>query len=257
MCSYSATLDQSDYKCILDKKKRSTPIVPDSARSSPGFFSLQLANGIDIRLTSTDHAALHSYTYPPASNLQSSIHYARYSKDNATALHSPVLLLDLTSDLQNSFSGEGKLIILLDKINNIATLKGSGQFRPSFGDGTFQIHMCASVSHVKRIGIYEGSELKDNLLTKEGDYFPGNMGALIELDEKSLEMGNRTLQTRVGVSWKSREQACRYAQEEIPDWQQEEAFERVRLANRARWNLVMGETFKPSLKGVKLKQRVR
>ncbi|UZJ56253.1 hypothetical protein CBS101457_005573 [Exobasidium rhododendri] len=246
LCSYSAIIGQGHSRCLLAKKDRSAPIIPDSARTSPGFFSLQLRSGIDIRLTSTDHVALHSYQYPAIGETNV------ISKD----MRRPSLLLDVTTDLQGSFSGKGKLDISLDKNSSVATLKASGKFRPSFGDGYYTIHMCASVAHVSRVGIFAGSNFTDNLMTKSGEYFDGEMGALIELDERSLNSANRTLQTRVGVSWKSKEQACRYAQEEIPDWQEQSSFERIRLASRARWNQIMGETFKPSLKGVSLEQRI-
>jgi hypothetical protein len=149
------------------------------------------------------------------------------------------------------------LNISLDHNTKVAEVKAFGQFRPSFGEGLFKIYMCASVPHVQRVGTFVGRKLDQTSMSKKGDYFDGSMGTLMEFDEESLNREDRIVQSRVGVSWKSVEQACRYAENEVPDWRERAAFERVRLASRTRWNQIMGDTFKPSLKGVSLEQRVR
>ena len=109
--------------CNFLKEARVTHYVNDSVVASPGYFALELVNGIRAEMTVTEHAALYHFTFPPE---QSS---------NGTAL-SPLILLDLT-DL--SASRQNATIT----VDENGRMKGNGTFIPSFGSGSFVLHFCA------------------------------------------------------------------------------------------------------------------
>lgn len=247
--------------------------VPDSVRASPGLFQIALVNGVEARLTSTDHTALHAYRFsepgmpPSTTNEQdhslsprdnNALGAKKNNKNkpvNGTAAPGLTLMLDLTGDLQNSFRGTGDIEVSLNETSQIASLRGSAQFQPSFGDGTFVLHFCATVPHINRVGIYTDAHLEDSMQHA----FPRarDSGALLSIDTTSLATkANNTLFARIGISWKSQSQACRYQNDEIPVYDNEEAFNAVIQASRERWNRFMGGPLQVDLTGVDDDQRI-
>lgn len=326
-CSFDDTLTNGPAACGLVQATRVIGQKKGTAIASPGFFSLGLTNDVDTKVTSTDHVALHAFTYTDqqlanATSSQSQsgaqrIKYAKlgvesidpskaFSQDrdsddvlgglmkdldqrlglptrrdvqqeegsqsekralrtgklataglqrrqtaNSTSANSPVLLLDLTNDLPHTYQGLGSLSIAIGQ-DKTATFKGTGTFQPSFGTGTYQVHMCASVPYVKRAGIYSNSTLDASKLSVNNPAQYTETGALVELDAASIKANNNTLPVRIAISWSSQDKACQFLSAEIPDgsWTSSGTFDAVHEASRSRWNDVLGSTFKPVLDGV-------
>lgn len=224
ICSYEETRKGGSQACQLMRESRALNHVSKSARATPGLFSIGLENGINVRLTSTDHVALHSY---------------KLSDGISGPGQSLSLLFDLTSDLQLSYTGRAQMAIELDQATSRATIRGSGQFAPSFGSGTFGVHFCATVPHVIRAGTVSNATLRDGKrLLKDP---PSDSGALFEIDTAALaSFTNNTLYVRIGVSWKDQDQACQYQKTEMPFFGNETAFKSVVSSNRAKWSAFLG-----------------
>jgi putative alpha-1,2-mannosidase len=177
---------------------RATHYVNDSVVATPGYFKLNLVNGISAEMTVTEHAALYHFTFPAKNS------------ENGTAL-SPLILLDLT-DL--AASRQNATI----KINENGRMMGNGTFIPSFGSGSFISHFCAdfSGSSIRDTGIWvnnrAGTEPKEIFVTRGINLFYLEAGGFIRFEPP----GDGNISVRVGVSFISAEQACRNAEREIP-----------------------------------------
>lgn len=106
--------------CIFPKKARKTAYKHDSVKSSPGYFSIELASGVRAEMTAAHHTSLFRFHFPP-------------SADN-----SPLVLLDL-SDLSDTRQDNASISI--DHANG--RMMGSAKFLPSFGSGSYHLHFCA------------------------------------------------------------------------------------------------------------------
>jgi putative alpha-1,2-mannosidase len=177
---------------------RATHYVNNSVVATPGYFKVDLVNGISAEMTVTEHAALYHFTFPPGKT------------GNGTAL-SPLILLDLT-DL--SASRQNASII----IDENGRLMGNGTFIPSFGSGSFISHFCAdfSGSVVRDTGIWvnnrAGTEPKEIFVTRGINLFYLEAGGFVRFEVPE----NGIISVRVGMSFISAEQACRNAEGEIP-----------------------------------------
>ncbi|PQE05311.1 alpha-12-mannosidase protein [Rutstroemia sp. NJR-2017a BVV2] len=177
---------------------RATPYLNGSVVATPGYFSLGLATGIQAEMTTTEHAALYHFTFPPASS------------SNGSAL-SPLILLDLT-DL--AASRQNATISLSDD----GRIKANGTFIPSFGSGSFMSYVCVDFSGASVLdsGIWvnnrAGTEPKELFVTRGINLFYIQAGGFIRFNRPA----NGTVSARVGVSLVSSDQACRNAENEIP-----------------------------------------
>ena len=173
-----------------------------SVVATPGYFALDLVNGIQAKMTVTQHAALYHFTFPPATG------------NNGTAL-SPLILLDLT-DLDASRQNASI------NIDDNGRMKGNGTFIPSFGSGSFISHFCVDFagSSIKDTGIWvnnrAGTEPKEIFVTRGINLFYIEAGGWIRFNPPD----NGTVSARVGVSFISAEKACQNAEAEIsgPEW---------------------------------------
>jgi putative alpha-1,2-mannosidase len=176
---------------------RATSYVNDSVVATPGYFKLDLVNGISAEMTVTEHAALYHFTFPSEKS------------ENGTAL-SPLILLDLT-DL--SASRQNATI----SINENGRMMGNGTFIPSFGSGSFISHFCAdfSGSAIRDTGIWvnnrAGTEPKEIFVTRGINLFYLEAGGFVRFEPPE----NGIISARVGVSFVSAEQACQNAEREI------------------------------------------
>jgi putative alpha-1,2-mannosidase len=177
---------------------RATPYLNGSVVATPGYFSLGLATGIQAEMTTTEHAALYHFTFPPASS------------SNGSAL-SPLILLDLT-DL--AASRQNATISLSDD----GRIKANGTFIPSFGSGSFMSYVCVDFSGASVLdsGIWvnnrAGTEPKELFVTRGINLFYIQAGGFVRFNRPA----NGTVSARVGVSLVSSDQACRNAENEIP-----------------------------------------
>jgi putative alpha-1,2-mannosidase len=193
--------------------------LPDDA-ASPGYFSTNLTNNIRVELTATRRTALQRYTFPAGTT-------------------NPRILVDITNDGQKS-STNPEMTIDPDT----ARVVGGASFSASFGPGRYNAFTCVdfkadgyTLGKPTEYGVWLSNfpvRGSTNLLqTYYG--FVSEMGALFTFTPNPSG-GPTTILARVGVSFISSAQACKNAQEEIPDFN----FDSVHAANRAQWNDLLG-----------------
>ena len=169
-----------------------------SVKASPGYFGLELTNGIIAEMTATEHAALYRFNFENA-----------FAHSTGTK---PLVLFDLT-DLWQS---RQNATVSVDE--NSGRIRANGTFLPSFGAGYYESFVCVDFAGgaVNETGIWvnnrAGTEIKDLFVTRGFNLFYLEAGGFVTFDSLS----NNTLYARVGVSLVSTEQACRNAETEIP-----------------------------------------
>ncbi|CAJ2503347.1 Uu.00g107410.m01.CDS01 [Anthostomella pinea] len=174
---------------------RATPYVTDSVVSRPGYFGVDMASGVKVSMTSSEHAALFRFEFPDGEG------------------EHPMVLLDLT-DLWKSRQNAS---ISVDADG--ARMKGNGTFLPSFGAGSYVMHFCVDFfgGQVFDGGVWVnnrgGTEPKDLFVTRGFNLFYLEAGGWARFEGLS----NNTLTARMGISFISADQACQSATTEIPD----------------------------------------
>ncbi|KJA20050.1 glycoside hydrolase family 92 protein [Hypholoma sublateritium FD-334 SS-4] len=185
--------------------------------ASPGYFSLTLDNNIQMEATATRRAGLERFTFPTGST--------------------PYFVLDLANDLPASFAG-GNLTI----DPTLGRVMIGGHWGSSFGPGNFhyQAFACYDLldggkQELAEYGVWTGDtegldakglgqthlNLSINLIG--GVY---ESGALFSYANKP-----KTVNIRVGVSFRSEEQACANAESEIGN----ATFEEIEAQAKALW----------------------
>ncbi|KAK6204056.1 hypothetical protein LQW54_008517 [Pestalotiopsis sp. IQ-011] len=176
---------------------RATPYVASSVDAQPGHFSLELSNGIEAEMTSSDHAALYHFQFPAGGD----------------GTQHPLVLLDLT-DL---WASRQNASVSVDATTG--KMRGNGTFLPSFGAGSYVMHFCVDFfgADIFDNGVWvnsrAGTEPKDLYVTRGFNLFYNEAGGWVRFQQPA----NNTLTARVGISFISSEQACRRAEDEIPD----------------------------------------
>ncbi|PNY25552.1 Glycoside hydrolase family 92 protein [Tolypocladium capitatum] len=170
-----------------------------SVRAEPGRFAIELENGVKADMTVSEHAALYRFEFPKSpsgSGGQSQMH--------------PLILLDLT-DLWQSRQNAS---VSVDA--HSGRMVGNGTFLPSFGAGSYELHFCVDFfgAGVFDTGVWvnsrAGTEPKSMSLTRGFNLFYLEGGGFARFSGDGVT-------ARVGVSFKSAEQACRSAEREMPD----------------------------------------
>ncbi|KAA1467435.1 alpha-1,2-mannosidase, putative subfamily [Dentipellis sp. KUC8613] len=231
-----------DTSCVTNETERA--LSRGLVSASPGYFSIGLGGNITAEMTVTAHAALHRITYHAV------------PKPNAPA----ALLVDLTNDGMHSFSNGSiqgqQLSQSTDRVwpqQSLVRVTGGGNFRPSFGQGNYNVYFCLDAPGIKAFATYEGSNVSPSgTLSPSGG---SNAGALLQLDTPTLKSQENIFLARIGVSFLSTDQACHYATTEIPNLSGA-GFDSVRTAARAKWNDVLG-TVQISTQGVDRDTTVR
>ena len=184
--------DQLD-NCMYRIGDRKVNYKSDSIVAQPGYFSLELVTGIKVDMTVSEHAALYRFKYPTGT------------------LH-PHLLLDMT-DLWQSRQNAS---ISVDE--QTGRMTGNGTFLPSFGSGSYVMHFCVDFfgAEILDNGVWvnnrAGSEPKDLYVTRGFNLFFLEAGGYSRFQKAQ----NDTVTARVGISFKSSDQACSNAEAEIP-----------------------------------------
>ncbi len=187
--------------CNFLIETRATPYVENSVTATPGYFKLELVNGISAEMTVTQHAALYHFTFPAARS------------SNGTPL-SPLILMDLT-DLDASRQNASV------SVDANGRIRANGTFLPSFGSGSFLSYVCVDFagSNIKDSGIWvnnrAGTYPKEIFVTRGINLFYLEAGSFVRF-KASLFNDNLTISARVGVSLISSEKACQNAESEIP-----------------------------------------
>ncbi|KAH9484970.1 putative secreted glycosidase [Psilocybe cubensis] len=185
--------------------------------ASPGYFSLTLDNNIKMEATATRRAGLERFTFPSGSK--------------------PYFVLDLANDLPASFNG-GNMTI--DPEKGRVTIGGS--WGSSFGPGAFHYKAFACYDlldggkqKLSEYGVWTGDTvgldakgLGQTHLNLSVNLIGGvyQSGALFSFDNKP-----QTVNIRVGVSFRSEDQACANAESEVGD----STFEEIQAAAKALW----------------------
>ncbi|KAJ0297492.1 hypothetical protein COL5a_010281 [Colletotrichum fioriniae] len=163
--------------------------------AEPGYFSVELVSGVKADMTVSEHAALMRFKFPSGGS------------------DHPLMLLDLT-DL---WASRQNASIKID--TPTGRMFGNGTFLPSFGAGSYTLHYCVDFFGAKVFdtGVWvnnrAGNEPKELFVTRGFNLFYLEGGGFVRFKE----LTNDTVTARVGVSFKSSDQACRNAEKEIPD----------------------------------------
>ncbi|KXH56040.1 glycosyl hydrolase family 92 [Colletotrichum salicis] len=162
--------------------------------AEPGYFSVELASGVKADMTVSVHAALMRFKFPSGNE-------------------HPLVMLDLT-DL---WASRQNASIKVD--TPTGRMFGNGTFLPSFGAGSYMLHYCVDFFGAKTFdtGVWvnnrAGNEPKELFVTRGFNLFYLEGGGFVRFKE----LTNDTVTARVGVSFKSSDQACRNAEKEISD----------------------------------------
>uniref|UniRef100_A0A093VGB8 Putative glycosidase n=1 Tax=Talaromyces marneffei PM1 TaxID=1077442 RepID=A0A093VGB8_TALMA len=158
-----------------------------SIKASPGYFGLELTNGIAAEMTATQHTAL----------INSTLRMLSPTALGENLLQNATVSVDETS----------------------GRIRANGTFLPSFGTGYYESFVCVDFAggSVNETGIWvnnrAGTVVKDLFVTRGFNLFYLEAGGFVTFDSLS----NHTLYARVGVSLVSTEQACQNAETEIPE----------------------------------------
>lgn len=192
--------------CSFAAQSRPVMRWPYSAVARPGFFSLRLKNSVKAEMTASHRASLYRFSFPDRENAENGV--------GIPVEYSPVVLIDL-QDLDNTRHGGGTTVD-----PRTGRITGSGEFRPSFGAGQYSAHFCADVkgAKIRATGTFMGDkpDADRQVLEQDDDAKfrvpTGSAGAWIQFERPPKD----EVMVRVGMSFLSREQACRNAEKEIP-----------------------------------------
>lgn len=216
--------DDDVAKCKFGAHSRPVMRWPLSSKAKPGYFSIRLKNSVAAEMTAAEHTALYRFSFPdrdaPQDGLGNGVPYR------------PLILVDLDDldhtrsqggirvDVADAAGGTGKG----DKVGggSVARITGDSKYRPSFGTGSYDAFFCADFkgAAVRRAGTFmqDVPDAGRRILEPDprGDFrLPsGSAGAWVQFEAPA---GDEIL-SRVGLSFISREQACRNAEREVPGW---------------------------------------
>lgn len=216
-------VDDDFTKCDFSVADRPLNRVPGSVYASPGYFTVNITNGVRAEMTTTHHSVLYRFSFPGTEKL----HFAK-----GTAPYSPLILVDLV-DLMNSRS-MGGIQVYPEKAGRIV---GDGRYAPSFGSGHYHAFFCADFNRarIRKTGTFVSNNATDGKQFLEGvgsgyQIPTGSAGAWIQFERPDEDM-NDSILARVGVSFISVDKACENAETEMADWD----FERVKKDAREAW----------------------
>ncbi|EAA31188.1 glycoside hydrolase family 92 protein [Neurospora crassa] len=209
-------VDDDYTKCDFSLSDRPLNRVPDSVYASPGYFTVNITNGVRAEMTTTHHSVLYRFSFPGTE----AVPFAK-----GVAPYSPLILVDLV-DLMNSRSRGN---IKVDP--ETGRIMGDGRYGPSFGSGHYHAYFCADFkgAKIRKTGTFESNKATDEKQLLEGVGW-GSAGAWIQFEKPDEEMKDSIL-ARVGVSFMSVDKACENAEREMEDWD----FERVERDAREAW----------------------
>lgn len=184
--------------CSWNSSDRASAWKRDSPKARPGYFGISLENGVHAEMTVTNHSALYRFGFP-----------------GATGNLDPVILLDIIDLPESRNNGTASVD------PDTGRLTGSGNFNPSFGQGTYNLHVCVD---------FQGADIHDtgswtNAAANVGQTDvsvnsaqPANQfsaGTFVRFDSVPAD---DVITARVGVSFVSVSQACSNAEKEQPDF---------------------------------------
>ncbi len=196
--------DDDFAQCGFQVMKRATPRNYDTAKASPGYFTIELNNSVRAEMTATQHAALYRFSTPGDAEVNDGV---------SMVPNSPLILVDLI-DLANSRSAGG-----IQVYPDTGRIIGDGVYAPSFGIGSYTAFFCADFrgAKIRKTGTFM------NMQAGEEPKFLDSMGAGYSLASASAgawiqfdKYPRNQILARVGLSFLSTDQACTNAEAEIP-----------------------------------------
>ncbi|KAI1845148.1 hypothetical protein JX266_008695 [Neoarthrinium moseri] len=192
--------------CIFPKTKRSVAPVNGSVSARPGYFTIDLQSGIRAEITAANHTALYKFTF------------FGNATGNATvdAPLSPLFIIDLTDLPDTRQSGSAAVD------PETGRMTGTGKFNPSFGIGSYDAYFCADFKggSIRDNGVFTNTRAandpKNITVAKDNNDPPLPAGTWLWFDP--VESGPTEVIARVGVSFKSTQQACSNSEAEIPSF---------------------------------------
>ncbi|KAK4226747.1 glycoside hydrolase [Podospora fimiseda] len=189
-------------QCVFPKRSRVDfgGFANTSVTSKPGVFGITLDMGIRVEMTTTNHVSLFKFTFPAL------------GIDGQPA--QPLILQDL-SDLSDSRQDNGTISV--DAAARRIT--GSARFVASFGAGSYVLYFCTDFSGAEILdsGIFVNSrastEVQNLTISRGINGYPLPGGAFVRFSS-----GAEPILVRSATSYISVAQACRHAEEEIPDF---------------------------------------
>ncbi|KAH6617833.1 glycoside hydrolase family 92 protein [Chaetomium sp. MPI-SDFR-AT-0129] len=222
-------------RCVYATRSRATSRVEGSARAAPGYFTVELVNGVKAEMTAAGRSVLYRFGFEGEEDLENDTGDDADHGGHAVP-YSPLVLVDL-SDLMNSRSAGG-----IQVYPETGRIVGEGNYGPSFGSGRYNAFFCADFkgAKIRKSGTFTGNEPVEEpkFLDGIGGGFripSGSAGAWLQFD-KPPKGGKDQLLARVGVSFMSTDQACENAEREIGDWN----FDRVESDARKAWREKLG-----------------
>lgn len=185
----------------------------DKSNESPktAEYSVTLDRyGIDVSFTPAEHATIYKFTYPKA--------------DDAN------IVVDMAHNICNEKATNVKVDIGTDGSGN-TFISGSG-FYPGGWAGAHNVYFYAVVSKPpKATGVYDASGAKPGVNAigpvNVSDRLAG-LGGYMTFDTEE----NEVIMMKVGMSFKSVEQAKKWLEDEIPEWD----YEDVKAETNRQWN---------------------
>ncbi|CAI7656121.1 unnamed protein product [Penicillium pancosmium] len=216
--------DGAIAECGFTKERRKRGYKLPSVKAEPGFFGIELVDGLKVDMTAARRTAVYRFSFPLSSG-----------EGDGAGSTDPVISIDLT-DLWESRQNAS---ISVDVENG--RIKGNGTFLPSFGAGSYQTYFCADFAgaRVKDGGIWvndrAGSEPKELFVTRGFNNFYLQAGGWMSFEQP--DEGD-TITARVGVSFISTEQACSNGESEVPNIEGD--FDKLRDEAKKAWGDKLG-----------------
>ena len=224
-----------DFKrCKYPMLERMTDRVNGSAVASPGYFSVELVNGVRGEMTVGERTGLYRFGFPgwTAAGKDGKEGGEKWEGRDGTRF-SPLVLMDLV-DLANSRRNGG-----IEVYPDTGRIIGDGTYAPSFGAGHYRAYFCADFkgAEIRKSGTFVRNDASEEIKWIDGSepgwYNPGgSSGAWLQFERPERD----EILARVGLSFISVDQACDNAEREIPDFD----FERVHETAREQWRRKLG-----------------
>ncbi|KAL6238417.1 hypothetical protein BDW75DRAFT_237515 [Aspergillus navahoensis] len=210
--------DDELAQCAWTSSDRAVAWNRDSPgpKARPGYFAISLVNGLHAEMTVTNHSVLYRFAFPDGTGT------------------SPVVLLDIIDLPQSRNNGTASVDIKTGR------LTASGNFNPSFGEGTYNIHVCVD---------FQGAAIRDagSWMNRSAEAGQSTVSVLANSSYPASEYSagtfirfqsvsaNEVISARVGVSFMSVEQACSNGEKEQPEFD----FDGTLAAAEAAWRKKM------------------
>ncbi|KAI6380848.1 hypothetical protein MCOR25_001517 [Pyricularia grisea] len=208
--------------CAFPKRSRVAfgSFKEKNVSSTPGYFGIRLNSGIKVDMTTTQRTALFRFAFP--------------AKAPDGRPSEPLIFQDL-SDLSDSRQDNGTITV--DASNG--RIYGNARFQPSFGQGTYVSYFCTDFKGAEILdnGIWVDSRASNKVKTlgvsRGINGYPLPAGAFVR-----FKNADKPILARTATSFISTDQACRTAEQEMPNFDFQSAQDAAVAAWRKKLSVV-------------------